>query len=373
MLYLHIPYCHHKCTYCAFYSVARGKTIDSYVDAVCREMEQRPGDHPLLTVYIGGGTPSLLSLPQLRRVVDAIRANYDLSRLCEATIEANPENLTPQYLEGLSAMGFFNRLSVGVQSFSDAGLRLLNRVHDSRQASSALRAATDAGFRNISVDLMFGLPNQTLSDWRHNLDRLAECLEGSAVRHLSCYELSVEPGTMLERQIAMGRVRLPDGETVSEQYETLQKWCQQNGFHQYEVSNYCREGFRSLHNSRYWNRTPYIGIGAAAHSFDGKSRRWNDASIDAYIEGASKGMVPHGEETLTERDAFNEYIMTALRTVEGIDKSMVPDKFSEHVAQRSKGFVDAGLLVDGQGWLRPTEKGLLHADGMAAALFVDSL
>ena len=334
-------------------------------------MELRSSDHPLRTVYIGGGTPSLLSLPQLRRVVDAIRSNYDLSRLCEATIEANPENLTPQYLEGLSAMGLFNRLSVGVQSFSDMELRLLNRVHNSRQALSALRAASKAGFDNISVDLMFGLPNQTLPDWRQNLDLLAECMDRCAIKHLSSYELSVEPGTMLERQIAMGRVRMPDEETVASQYEFLQQWCERNGFQQYEVSNYCREGFRSVHNSRYWNRTPYIGIGAAAHSFDGKSRRWNDANIDAYIEGASKGMVPHGEEMLTKCDACNEYIMTALRTVEGVDKSKIPDEFMEYVAQRSKSFVDAGLLVDEQGWLRPTKRGLLHADGMAAELFVN--
>lgn len=330
----------------------------------------RPCNHPLQTVYFGGGTPSLLSLSQLQRVVDAIRSNYDLSQLCEATIEANPEDLTRHYLEGLSEMGFFNRISVGVQSFSDKELRLLNRVHDSRQALSALYNATDVGFQNLSVDLMYGLYNQSPADWRRNLDILSSHLRDCAIKHLSCYELSVEQGTMLERQIAMGRVQLPDDEVVAEQYELLQQWCQQNGFNQYEVSNYCRDGYRSVHNSRYWNRTPYVGIGAAAHSFDGTLRRWNDANIDAYIEGTSIGYVPHGEECLTECDACNEYIMTALRTIEGIDMSMIPDKYLDNVIRQSRDFVKAGLLIDDNEWLRPTKSGLLHADGMAAQMFI---
>ena len=374
MLYIHIPYCHHKCTYCAFYSVARGRNVEEYVEALCVELALRRTDRPLRTVYFGGGTPTVLTIRQLERIVDTIRANYDLSQLEEATIEANPENLTPQYLEGLASMRFFNRLSIGIQSFDDGELKMLNRVHDSRQACDAIRNAAAAGFDNLSVDLMMGLPRPHSVGLQHSLECLSSLLPLGAVKHLSCYELTVEQGTMLDRQLKTGRLSMPEDDEVTEQYAALQEWCRANGFEQYEVSNFCRPGWHSRHNSRYWNRTPYTGIGAAAHSFDGRCRRWNVADIARYIDGANAGEIPFEEETLTQADACNEYIMTALRTARGIDKQMLASLAPQgSEAALSKGlarFVGAGLLLESDTHYTPSPEGLLQADGIAASLFV---
>lgn len=369
MLYIHIPYCHHKCTYCGFYSVAGRRDTEPYVDALCRELVARKTDKPLKTIYFGGGTPSVLTARQLARIVQTIGENYNLSQLEEATLEANPENLTTEYLADLADMHFFNRLSIGIQSFDDAELHLLNRVHNSLQARQAVADAADAGFGNISVDLIMGLPGQTAEAWHCNLDALAGLLTISAVKHLSCYELTLEPGSILERQIAQGRVALADDDTLAAQYALLLEWCAANGFEQYEVSNFSRPGFRSRHNSRYWNRTPYIGAGAAAHSFDGTVRRWNLPDVEQYITGAASGQIPFEEERLTQDDAYNEYVMTALRTVEGIDKAMVAEPYRKGLAEKIQPFVSKALVTETPTHYRPTPSGLLRADGIAVALF----
>lgn len=369
MLYLHIPYCRHKCTYCGFYSVAGHRDMEAYVTSLCSEIAARSTGKPLKTVYFGGGTPSLLSLGQLERVTEAICAGFDTDSVEEATIEMNPDNMCREYLDGIASLHFFNRISIGVQSFSDSELKMLNRVHSSRQAVDAINNAADAGFDNLSVDLMMGLPNPGSVGLQYSLERLGELLPMGVIKHLSCYELTVEPGTILERQLKMGRLQLPEDEEVAAQYDTLRNWCAANGFEQYEVSNYSRPGWRSLHNSRYWNRTPYIGVGAAAHSFDGERRRWNLADIASYIDGAGKGSVPFEEELLTEDDAYNEYIMTALRTVEGIEKSAVPAGRMGYLSERIEPFVRKGLITDTPTHYVPTADALLQADGIAATLF----
>lgn len=370
MLYIHIPYCHHKCTYCGFYSVAGRHNRDEYVDALCRELEIRRVAEPLQTVYIGGGTPSLLSADQLRRIVRTIRDNYDVSSVEEVTIEANPEDLTEAYLVMLADLHFFARLSIGIQSFDDAELRILNRVHNSKQAVDAVCSAARAGFGNVSVDLIMGLPSQTERQWLSNLDTLSSLLDLNVVKHLSCYELTVEPGSILERQLKMGRLSLPDEAVVEKEYGILYEWCERNGFEQYEVSNFSLPGFRSRHNSRYWNRTPYIGVGAAAHSFDGKRRMWNVADVAEYVAKIAKGVLPYDEETLTERDAYNEYLMTSLRTVDGIEKERVPESFKEQLSKSIVPYVEYGLLVETATAYRPTRRGLMQADGIAADLFI---
>lgn len=370
MLYIHIPYCHRKCTYCAFYSAVTSGDKQDYVDALCKELALRKAElpHPLRTIYWGGGTPSLLSLAQIGQIVETIRANFNTSLVEEATLEANPEDLTPEFLAGLRRLNFFNRVSIGIQSFRDTDLRTLNRRHSAAQATEAVTNAKAAGFDNISIDLIYGLPNQTLADWRDNLQQLSQL----PITHFSAYSLTVEEGTMLHKQIEQGRIAPAQEEAVLAEYEALLAWAQANGFEQYEISNFCQPGFRSRHNSRYWDRTPYLGAGAAAHSFSGTCRRWNVANADEYVLSLKHGAADHETESITPADAFNEYVMTALRTTAGIEKSKVPTDFTEHLQQQIAKYIAANLIEETPTHYRPTQEGLLHADGIAAELFASN-
>ena len=369
MIYLHIPFCHRKCTYCAFYSVVAAGDRQAYVDALCKELAMRRHEagHPVSTVYFGGGTPSVLSVGQLGQIVDALAAHYDIGAVEEATLEANPEDLTPEYLHALAALGFFNRISIGVQSFSDSDLKLLNRRHSALQAVEAVHNAFDAGFNNISIDLIYGLPHSDTEQWRENLRQV----EQLPVSHLSAYALTIEPGTILAKQVESGRIVTVGEEEVLRQYGALCMWAGAHGFEQYEISNFCRPGCKARHNSRYWDRTPYLGVGAAAHSFDGEYRRWNVADVKQYVESVAAGHIAHEEEQLGLKDAHNEYLMTALRTVEGIAKDKVMQPFAARLAKEVQKFVDAGWVEETPTHYRPTAEGLLHADGMAAELFIN--
>lgn len=357
MLYVHVPFCHRKCTYCAFFSrVESGRwTVESYVDALLAEMERRKGEqaHPIRTVYFGGGTPSMLSVSHLERIVEGLRQCFDLSQVEEVTLEANPEDLTPDYLSALASLGFFNRLSIGIQSLDDDVLRLLNRRHTARQALDAVENARKAGFRNISVDFIYGIGHK---DPISPISLISPIF--SLINHISAYALTVEPGTALARQVEQGRVVLPDEDEVVRQYYALHDVLEQSGFRQYEVSNYARPGYESRHNSRYWDRTPYLGLGPGAHSFDGQCRKWNNP------DGTM------GEELLTPADAYNEMLMTALRTVRGLPLAAVPEGQKERLHRMMQPYIDCGWIERSDRFYRPTPEGLLHADGMAAALFV---
>ncbi len=370
MLYLHIPYCHRRCTYCAFYSAVTSGDKQGYVEALCQELRLRrqEQDHPLRTVYFGGGTPSILSIEQLGQVVETLRENYDTSLLEEVTLEANPEDLTEAYVEGLRGLDFFNRVSIGVQSFRESDLRLLNRRHNSIQSKEAVQNAVAAGFSNISIDLIYGLPGQSLADWQENLRQLAQL----PVSHFSAYALTVEEGTMLERQMAQGRLRPADEEMVLAHYDALLEWATQVGFEQYEISNFCRPGCQSRHNSRYWDRTPYLGVGAAAHSFDGRQRRWNVADVRRYVASVAAGDPQHESEVLTAADAYNEYVMTALRTTAGIEKARIGAAFVRQLTQKIAPFISEGLIAETDSHYRPTRQGLLQADGMAVTLMAEA-
>ena len=399
MIYIHVPFCHRKCTYCAFYSKpvthssttasrrspspnlgeeqkkgllsnsspklgevpeGRRSVFTTYVDALIVEMEARKGEqaHPIKTVYFGGGTPSILPIEELTLIVEGLHRCFDLSQVEEVTLEANPEDLTPDYLHGLRALGF-NRLSIGVQSLDDKVLRMLNRRHTARQALDAVENARRAGFENISVDFIYGIePIDSIETIKsiNSINSIKSIL--SIASHVSAYSLTVEPGTALAVQVRQGRVVLPDEEEVVRQYHALHQQFTEAGFVQYEVSNYARPGFESKHNSRYWDRTPYLGLGPGAHSFDGKKRRWNNPD----------GTV--GEETLTEADAYNELLMTSLRTVRGLDLALVPEGQKERLHRLVQPYIACGWLTVSD-YLTPTTEGLLHADGMAAALFAD--
>lgn len=358
----------------------------------------RGDGHALKTIYFGGGTPSMLTIGELMRIKTAIEESFDLSQVEEVTIEANPEDVTSEWLKELTEMDFFNRISIGVQSFNDEDLRVINRRHNASQSVEAIRNATEAGFHNLSIDLIMGLPqlkspdsqndnDMSLVSWRNNLKTLDALLPLGSLKHISCYELTVEEDTILYRQLhpaedilksenpkmqKLVRVQLPDEDVVAEEYETLLRWCRQSGFQQYEVSNFALPGWHSRHNSRYWDRTPYLGVGAGAHSFDGKCRRWNLTDIQAYIDGVEKGVVPFGEELLTREDAFNEYMMTALRTTNGISKERLAMLFPEYVqplASEMEKYKLQGLVIETPESYVPTAKGLLQADAIAAELF----
>ena len=355
MIYVHVPFCHRKCTYCAFYSKVGITNVAAYVDAILDEMVRRKGEqtNPIQTVYFGGGTPSILPIEHLARIVEGLRRCFDLSQVHEVTIEANPEDLTPDYLQALAGLRFFNRISIGIQSLDDRVLRLLNRRHTAQQALDAVANAHAAGFSNISVDFIYGVKDlKDLRDLKDFKDLMP------LVTHVSAYALTVEPGTALAVQVEKGRVVLPDEEEVVRQYHALHQMLVSTGFEQYEVSNYARPGFRSHHNSRYWNRTPYLGLGPGAHSFDGRCRRWNNPD----------GTV--GMETLNDADAYNELLMTALRTTDGLAVLSVPEGQRERLHQMMQPYVDCGWIISADNRYVPTAEGLLHADGIAAALFV---
>ncbi len=363
MIYVHVPFCHRKCTYCAFFSRPEsGKwKVESYVDVLLQEMELRRGEqaHPIRTVYFGGGTPSMLPIGHLARIVEGLRRCFDLSQVEEVTLEANPEDLTPDYLAALASLGLFNRLSIGIQSLDDDVLRWLNRRHTSRQAIDAVERAHEAGFHNISVDFIYGVVSASPMGPISPIGPISLISPiVSMVNHISVYSLTVEAGTALARQVEQGRVALPDEDEVVRQYFALHDLLEREGLHQYEVSNYARPGFESRHNSRYWDRTPYLGLGPGAHSFDGQCRHWNNPD----------GTV--GEELLTPADAYNELLMTSLRTVRGLPLEAVPEGQKERLHRAMQPYVDCGWIERSDRFYRPTPEGLLHADGMAAALFI---
>ena len=368
MLYVHIPFCHRKCNYCAFYSrpVKNADGVDcmAYIEALEREMIQRPWPRPVQTLYIGGGTPSLLPLPALARLSEALHRHYDLSQLQEATIEANPEDLSPAYLVGLAELHLFNRISIGIQTLDDGQLHLLGRRHTAAQALAAVAEAHSVGLHNISVDFMYGLP--AAGGANGFLLPPASLLQ--QVEHVSAYCLTVEPGTALEHQLKQHRFELPIEEEQLRQYYALHSHLEAHGFRQYEVSNYARPGHHSRHNSRYWNHTPYLGLGAAAHSFDGKCRRWNVSDTSLYI-----ATLAYDEEYLTAADLYNELLMTSLRTVHGLPLQSVGQQHLPNLLREVQPYLRRGLLRIEDGCLRPTQIGLLQADGIAAALFAEQV
>ncbi|MCM1300491.1 MAG: radical SAM family heme chaperone HemW, partial [Alistipes senegalensis] len=311
-IYFHIPFCKRVCAYCDFYKEVGTGRMDELVAAMHRELERQRdylGGEPVRTRYFGGGTPSLCPPDAIRRLLDRAAQLFDCSTVEETTLEANPDDLDGRYLAALREAGV-DRLSVGVQSFDDDCLRLMNRRHTAAQAEAAIRMARDAGFENITADIIFGVPGFGGDSLRRTLDRLL----AADVQHVSAYHLTVEPDTAFGRRAARGTFA-PVDETTSEcEFRLVHDTLCAAGFEHYEVSNYARPGFRACHNAAYWHGAKYLGIGPAAHSYDGRERHWNVASVSRYVEGA-----PPENEVLTETDRFNEFVMTRLRTAEGID------------------------------------------------------
>ena len=360
-IYVHIPFCKSRCIYCGFYSTTRSALRQQYVDALCRELAMRKGDALVETIYLGGGTPSQLSIGQLQQVLDAIYIYNKVSAEAEVTIECNPDDVTEAFAEGIRELPV-NRVSMGAQTFNDERLRFLKRRHTSAQVGAAVDRLRKAGIGNLSIDLMYGFPEESLEDWENDI-RQACSLE---VEHISSYCLMIEEGTPLAR---LGTEPC-DEETERTMYDTLIDRLGAAGYEHYEISNFAKPGYRSRHNSSYWTGIPYIGIGAAAHSFDGNSRSWNVSDIERYIDGIQQGLRLFEEELLDEDTRYNDTVTIALRTREGLNLSRLSEPHRRYCEENAKRFLDDGLLrIDGDR-LHLTRRGLFVSDMIMSELMI---
>ena len=371
-IYIHVPFCLSKCLYCGFYSVASTRNKDLYVNTLLEEIKLRRdylSRSPIKTIYFGGGTPSLLSADELSQILRQLEQHHDCSNLQEMTLEANPEQLTPDYCKTLRALGF-NRLSIGVQSFQDHVLHFMGRRHTAQQAIRAVENAHTAGFNNISIDLIYGVSERTDEQWDQDLDMAFRL----PIQHLSCYALTEEENSRLHKQIQGGKHAPVDDEQAERQYRLLHEHLSATDFFQYEVSNYCKNGFESRHNSAYWDHTPYLGLGPAAHSFDGHSRQWNPANLKLYMENVADGRLCEEREELSPTDLCNETLLLALRTRQGLNlealRVQYGDDFASAIVNHFREHVPASQYENAAGRLRLTAEGLWFADGTAENLFI---
>lgn len=324
-IYIHIPFCKQRCTYCDFYTQVAPHLIPDLVDAIVKELHLRKDylkNAAIETIYFGGGTPSVLSFSQFDSIFRAINELFEVNEDAEITFEANPDDLTPEFLSSISPLPF-NRVSIGIQSFDDEDLKRVNRRHSGLQAINAVKACQAHGFENISVDLIYGLPSQSLEAWNKQLD-IAFNLH---VQHISVYGLTYEEGTRLWKQREMGKVNVVADDEMISMYEVLLAKMKENGFEAYEISNFSLPGYRSRHNSAYWQMNPYLGIGPSAHSFDGTSRQWNVSSNKKFINALNTGENFFEKEELSQNDRYNDYVMVSLRTTEGISLKYIEENF----------------------------------------------
>lgn len=369
-IYIHIPFCKQRCRYCAFYSSTLYNIREAYVDALCKELLMRKEyitGETVGTIYLGGGTPSTLAIEQLKRICDTIYSNYPIAEAPEVTIECNPDDLTPEFLEQLKGLPF-NRISMGVQSFNDAQLKRLGRRHTAEAARQAVANARASGYSNISIDLMFALPGSSRAEWQETLDT-AIALQPE---HLSAYNLMYEEGTPLYRDLKEGKVTELSEEENLEQFSMLIDSMRAAGYRHYEISNFALPGRESRHNSSYWNDTPYIGCGAAAHSYNGTSRGWNIADIKEYIKGVENGTLNFEVEHLSEEERYNDAILTRLRTADGLPLAWMREKFCDrlntYMLHAAKKEIALGNLKETNGHLSLTEKGIFISDAVIREL-----
>jgi len=372
-IYIHIPFCKKKCHYCNFFSLATQSYRPEFLEALLLEIEQRKmylDSSPIDSIYLGGGTPSLYDSDDLNRIFSKLEEVFDISPGAEITLEANPDDLTKSYLQSLKNTPI-NRLSIGVQSFYDDELKSVNRVHSGEEAMNSIQLAQDMGFHHLSLDLIYGIPASTLKSWEGNL----QILEQLNPTHLSAYSLTQEPRTAYDVLVKKGKLQAPNDEKAIQQYEILQGFLTKLQMEQYEISNYAREGKYALHNTNYWRGVPYLGLGPSAHSYNGKSRRWNKAHLADYIKSAGNGAVIFEEEKLTIVNQWNEWVMTRLRTKWGVNLDEMPQKFpqewKELFDQIAQDMIRQNWLQKKDQTFKLTEKGKFFADGIAAEFFID--
>ena len=348
-IYIHVPFCQSRCAYCDFYSTTLLAHREAYVDTVCREFRHRLPElkgEPVKTIYFGGGTPSTLTIEELRKIITEILTQSPPlnSQFEEITLEANPDDLTEEYIQGLRTLPF-NRVSLGIQSFHDRTLRLVGRRHTAQEAIDAVHRLQRHGLTNISIDLIYGLPGETLDDWAYSLDQAIAL----SVKHISAYHLTYEEGTRLWRMQVQGLASPIDEEQSVKSFELLREKLLGAGYEHYEISNFALPDYHSRHNSSYWQSTPYIGLGPGAHSYDGLDRRWNLGDLTNYIATPCDEDVPHETEHLTTDERYDERIITELRTSRGINLTRLLTDFGEryhtHCMRQASPYLDRGQLI----------------------------
>ncbi len=387
-IYIHIPFCKQACHYCNFhFSTSLGQK-EKMVAAIVKEINLTQPRHKLSqpvvdelemmattkksevisTLYFGGGTPSILSIAELKIIFNALHNRFVFTDDIEITLEANPDDITDIKLKEWLNLGI-NRLSVGIQSFLEEELKWMNRIHTAAESLICIEKIRDAGFTNFSVDLIYGSPILSDDDWEKN----AAIVIKKNIPHISCYSLTVEPKTALYKMITLNKKEPVDGEKQARQFLLLMEWMEQAGYEHYEISNFAKAGLRSKHNSSYWFGEPYYAFGPGAHSFDGKTRRWNIANNALYIQALQQGIIPFEDEMLTEIQQLNEYIMTSMRTIEGLDLDYVSKRFGEEKSKRISlachKYRSTGKLKEVYQKFILTREGKLFADGIAADLF----
>jgi oxygen-independent coproporphyrinogen III oxidase len=371
-IYIHIPFCKQACHYCNFHFSTSMKLKNDFLTALLKEIALRHNyleGEKVDTIYFGGGTPSLLSAGELKSIMDAVYSTFDVKEDAEVTFETNPDDIDARSLMTWKQNGV-NRLSIGIQSFFKEDLEWMNRAHNDIQAIESINLAQQSGFHNMSIDLIYGTPTLSDEHWLHNL-RTAVNMN---IPHLSCYALTVEPGTALDSMTKKKKVLQVNGDDQARQFLAVTDFLISKGYEHYEISNFALPGKRSRHNSSYWNGARYLGLGPSAHSFNGTSRQWNAANNAIYVKSLAGGQVQFEQEILSDTQRFNEYVMTSLRTMEGTDIDVVKDKFGAEagndLAKNSLKFVERGLMRNDKGRLILTEEGKLFADGIASDLFV---
>ena len=370
-IYIHIPFCIKKCGYCDFYSITELSEKSCFIKALIKEIQERykeVKDENIETIYFGGGTPSVLKYEDLIEVFISLKQHFNLAQVQEITIEVNPDDITAEYLHNLKAVGF-NRLSIGIQSFNDRILNFMNRRHNATQAIQAVKFAQKVGFTNISIDLIYGIPNMSKTEWKESIDA-AIALN---VQHISAYHLTFEPGTLFYKKLKQGILtEIEDKESV-DQYNLLISELKSAGFEDYEISNFCKAGFYSVHNSNYWTGNNYIGFGPSAHSLINNKRSWNITSLHEYIKNVNQGSAYCEYEFLSKKDRYNETIMLGLRTSIGLNINSVLNISSEYkniFLQQMKANIALNNIYEQEGFLKVCKDKKFLTDHIISDFFI---
>ncbi|MFL2602944.1 MAG: radical SAM family heme chaperone HemW [Flavobacteriaceae bacterium] len=372
-IYIHIPFCKKSCHYCNFHFSTSLKNKEDMIKAINKEIYQKAilNNDKVSTIYFGGGTPSILDVEEINLIIENIYKNFNVGKNIEITIEANPDDLSKHKLNDLSKTKI-NRISIGVQSFIDKELKIMNRVHDSKKAIKSIEMAKKY-FNNISVDLLYGVPDSSIKSWNYNLDTISSF----NINHISAYALTVEPKTALESFINKSILSMPDEELVYSQYKLINEKLSSKNFINYEVCSFAQKDFFSKNNSAYWLRKKYIGIGPSAHSFDGESRSWNISNNKKYIDQIRDGDNYYKKENLTKVDQYNEYIMTGLRTIWGVSVKHIESnfdvRFKNYFLKKIKSHIAKKNVYKEDDLYLTTQSGRFLADGIASDLFLVNL